>query len=85
MSDNSVYDETDPTWAMVVVQWRDTHSAPGVWIEPGEASVDKFQTGWGVGLHVHLPYLDILRLEAGWSPDSNFLDAKLTVHSRVAF
>ena len=34
MSD-SVYDETDPTWAMVVVQWRDTHSAPGVWIEPG--------------------------------------------------
>ncbi len=56
-----------------------------VWIEPGEAAVDKFQAGWGVGLHVHLPYLDILRLEAGWSPDSNFMDAKLTIHSRVAF
>jgi hypothetical protein len=30
-----VYDEDDSTWPMVVVQWRDTHSAPGTWIEPG--------------------------------------------------
>jgi hypothetical protein len=29
-----VYDEEDNTWPMVVVQWRDTHSAPGTWIEP---------------------------------------------------
>jgi outer membrane protein assembly factor BamA len=56
-----------------------------VWLEPGEASIDKFQVGYGVGLHVHLPYLDILRLEAGWSPESIFSDAKLSVHSRVAF
>lgn len=30
-----IYDEDDSTWPMVVVQWRDTHSAPGTWIEPG--------------------------------------------------
>ena len=29
-----VYDGDDPTWPMVVVQWRDTHSAPGTWLEP---------------------------------------------------
>lgn len=31
---DTVYDSEDQTWAMVVVQWRDTHSAPGTWIEP---------------------------------------------------
>lgn len=56
-----------------------------VWIDPGEASSKEFQAGWGLGLHFHLPYLDLLRAEAGWSPDSSFEDAKLSIRSRVAF
>lgn len=44
-----VYDETDNTWPMVVVQWRDTHSAPGTWIttedyEPEE--ILPISVGW---------------------------------------
>lgn len=44
-----VYDETDKTWPMVVVQWRDTHSAPGTWVmtedyEPEE--VLPISVGW---------------------------------------
>jgi len=44
-----VYDETDKTWPMVVVQWRDTHAAPGTWVmtedyEPEE--VLPISVGW---------------------------------------
>ena len=44
-----VYDETDNTWPMVVVQWRDTHAAPGTWVmtedyEPEE--VLPISVGW---------------------------------------
>lgn len=44
-----VYDEDDDTWPMVVVQWRDTHSAPGTWIttedyEPEE--ILPISVGW---------------------------------------
>jgi outer membrane protein assembly factor BamA len=56
-----------------------------VWIKPGEASYRRFQAGWGAGLHLHLPYLDILRVEAAWSPESSFQDAKISIRSRVAF
>ncbi|KPL08207.1 hypothetical protein AMJ86_01525 [bacterium SM23_57] len=56
-----------------------------VWIDPGETTSKEFQAGWGLGLHIHLPYLDLLRAEAGWSPDSKFEDAKLSIRSRVAF
>jgi len=55
------------------------------WIRPSEASSRRFQAGWGVGLHLHLPYLDVLRLEAGWSPDASFKDAAISIRSRVAF
>jgi outer membrane protein assembly factor BamA len=55
------------------------------WIHPSEATSRKFQTGWGVGLHLHLPYLEVLRLEAGWSPDAKFGDAAISIRSRVAF
>jgi outer membrane protein assembly factor BamA len=56
-----------------------------VWMDPSQASYRKFQSGWGIGLHVHVPYLDLLRLEAGWCPESSFKDAKLSMRSRVAF
>ena len=44
-----VFDEDDDTWPMVVVQWRDTHSAPGTWIttedyEPEE--ILPISVGW---------------------------------------
>ena len=44
-----VYDETDKTWPMVVVQWRDTHSAPGPWLEPSTyepSPVLALSVGW---------------------------------------
>jgi outer membrane protein assembly factor BamA len=56
-----------------------------VWIRPGEATNKRFQTGYGVGLHFHLPYLDVLRVDAGWSPESRFQDAEITVRNQVAF
>lgn len=44
-----VYDGDDPTWPMVVVQWRDTHSAPGTWLEPSTyepSPVMAVSVGW---------------------------------------
>lgn len=44
-----VYDGEDPTWPMVVVQWRDTHSAPGTWLEPSTyepSPVLALSVGW---------------------------------------
>jgi len=31
-----VYDDDDPTWPMVVVQWRDTHGSNSTWVDPAE-------------------------------------------------
>jgi outer membrane protein assembly factor BamA len=56
-----------------------------VWINPSDATYKRFQTGYGVGLHFHLPYLDVLRVDAGWSPESRFQDAEITVRNQVAF
>jgi hypothetical protein len=28
-----IYDPSDNTWALVVVQWRDTSSAPDTWVD----------------------------------------------------
>ena len=56
-----------------------------VWIRPNDATYKKFQAGWGAGLHFRMPYLDVLRLEAGWSPESSFKDAEITIRNQVAF
>jgi outer membrane protein assembly factor BamA len=55
------------------------------WINPSSANSKSFQSGWGVELFLHLPYVEVLRLEAAWSPNSNFNDAVLSIRSRVAF
>jgi outer membrane protein assembly factor BamA len=56
-----------------------------VWFEPGAASWKRFQAGWGAGLHFHLPYVEVIRLDAGWSSESRFQDARIGISSRVAF
>jgi outer membrane protein assembly factor BamA len=55
------------------------------WIHPSSANSRKFQSGWGAELFLRLPYVEVLRLEAAWSPHSNFKDAVLSVRSRIAF
>ena len=55
------------------------------WINPGSANSEGFQSGWGVELFLRLPYIEVLRLEAAWSPNSVFNDAVLSIRSRIPF
>jgi hypothetical protein len=34
-----------------------------VWRNAGDVRLNDFYTGYGVGLHIHLPYINVLRLE----------------------
>jgi len=38
-----------------------------VWDEPNQFSLKNHNTGYGVGLHIHLPYIYLLRIDHAWN------------------
>jgi len=42
-----------------------------IWSQPAQLATDNIVTGFGVGLHFRLPYIEIARLEAGFDLDFN--------------
>ncbi|MEE4312466.1 MAG: BamA/TamA family outer membrane protein [candidate division KSB1 bacterium] len=42
-----------------------------VWFQNESLRKDALHTGFGAGLHLHLPYVDLMRLEIGFDPDFN--------------
>ena len=53
-----------------------------VWVNPDEYTKDNFKTGFGFGLHFHLPYVEIFRIDLGF--DGN-LDSQVIVEVGVVF
>ncbi|GAB4375862.1 MAG: hypothetical protein Kow0042_21640 [Calditrichia bacterium] len=39
------------------------------WQQTRQLSLSKFFTGYGLGLHIHLPYANVLRIEHAWSDE----------------
>ena len=42
-----------------------------VWFQKQKLAVEDFYSGFGIGLHFHLPYIDVLRVEAGFDHQQN--------------
>ncbi len=38
-----------------------------VWDEPSQFTLKNHNTGYGVGLHLHLPYINLLRIDHAWN------------------
>lgn len=38
-----------------------------VWDQPEQITLKKFYTGYGLGLHIHLPYISVLRIDHAWN------------------
>ena len=53
-----------------------------VWATSDEYTKDNFRTGFGFGLHIHLPYVEIFRVDIGF--DGN-LDSQVIVEVGVVF
>ncbi|MFQ5708386.1 MAG: outer membrane protein assembly factor [bacterium] len=53
-----------------------------VWFQGEKLTTQKFITGWGAGLHFHLPYMNLLRVEYGFN---EHWDGQLIVDALVAF
>jgi outer membrane protein assembly factor BamA len=53
-----------------------------VWVTPEQYTIDNFKTGFGFGFHIHLPYIEIFRVDIGF--DKNF-DSQVIVEVGVVF
>jgi outer membrane protein assembly factor BamA len=53
-----------------------------VWVTPDQYTIDNFKTGFGFGFHIHLPYVEIFRVDIGF--DGN-LDSQVIVEVGVVF
>jgi hypothetical protein len=42
-----------------------------VWVMADDYSKDKFNTGFGFGFHIHLPYVEVFRVDFGFDGDLN--------------
>jgi outer membrane protein assembly factor BamA len=42
-----------------------------VWVNAEDYTTDKFNTGFGVGLHIHLPYIEVFRIDLGFDGNLN--------------
>ncbi|MFQ5822687.1 MAG: BamA/TamA family outer membrane protein [bacterium] len=53
-----------------------------VWFQNEKLTQNKFISGWGVGLHFFLPYMNILRVEYGFNED---WDGQIIIDAFVSF
>jgi len=53
-----------------------------VWVTPDQYTKENFRTGFGFGFHIHLPYVEIFRVDIGF--DGN-LDSQVIVEVGVVF
>jgi len=53
-----------------------------VWVTPDQYTIDNFKTGFGFGIHIHLPYVEIFRFDIGF--DGN-LNSQVIVEVGVVF
>jgi len=56
--------------------------AGAAWFQDEKLSSRKFETGFGFGLHFHLPYVEVLRLDLGFTGD---FQSEYLVATGVAF
>ena len=42
-----------------------------VWVTRDQYAIDNFKTGFGMGLHIHLPYIEIFRIDLGFNRQLN--------------
>jgi outer membrane protein insertion porin family len=52
------------------------------WITSDEYKLDNFNTGFGFGIHIHLPYIEVFRVDIGFN--KNF-DSQVIVEMGVVF
>ena len=38
-----------------------------VWDHPEQFAMKNFYSGYGLGLHIHLPYVNVLRIDHAWN------------------
>lgn len=53
-----------------------------LWFQNQDLSMQQFISGWGAGLHFHLPYMNLLRLEYGFNEN---WDGQIIVDAFVTF
>ena len=53
-----------------------------VWFQNQKLAVDGFYSGFGFGIHFHLPYVDVLRVECGFNHQK---DVQIIVDLGMAF
>ena len=42
-----------------------------VWTDANDYAIDNFNTGFGIGLHIHLPYVEVFRFDLGFNGELN--------------
>jgi hypothetical protein len=53
-----------------------------IWIDPNEYAINNFKTGFGAGLHLHLPYVQVFRFDLAFNKD---FKSQLILEVGVAF
>ena len=53
-----------------------------VWNNPEEYSINNFHTGFGFGLHLLLPYVEVFRVDYGFNRD---LEGQFILEVGIAF
>jgi outer membrane protein assembly factor BamA len=53
-----------------------------VWFDNNKLNVEDFKSGFGLGLHFHLPYVDVLRVEGGFNHQQ---DVQIIIDVGTAF
>jgi len=53
-----------------------------VWVDAVEYSISNFKTGFGFGFHIHLPYVEVFRVDVGFNRE---LDSQLIFEVGVVF
>lgn len=59
--------------------------AGDVYNQASEPAASELMWGYGLGLLVRLPYVDVLRLESSWNPDYSPLEVKFSWRIGVSF
>ena len=52
------------------------------WVEADQYKKENFNTGFGFGFHIHLPYIEVFRVDVGFNGN---LDSQLTFEVGVVF
>ena len=53
--------------------------------DPIEPTLKTFMWGYGVGLLLRVPYVDVVRLESSWNPDYSFSDVRFSWKVGISF